>query len=212
MLLPFKSRIGAVYLDGKNDLEIDWEYQNPKVEKKVIKRNKGERYIKIYGENGKRYESKEVADKEMKDIIIPIWQYSEKLKVKVSGKHKLTVNKRIADEVLEIFTEIYNDSEKFPIKTGITAGYCWRGDKETSQHKDGLAIDINWDYNKQMKKVKENGKIIWKDVFGIWEPGKNIYSMPLNCSVIRIFKKYGWDWGGDWKNSKDYMHFSYIGG
>jgi hypothetical protein len=204
--------VNYTYIDGKNDLEIDWEYQNPKVEKKVSKKNKGERYIKIYGENGKRYESSAVAEKNMKTITIPIWQYSEKLKVKVSGKHAITVNKKIADEVLKIFTEIYNDSEKFPIKTGTTAGYCWRGDKDTSQHKDGLAIDINWNDNKYMKKVKENGKIKWKTILGVWEPGKNIYSMPLNGSVVRIFKKYGWDWGGDWINSKDYMHFSYLGG
>lgn len=25
--------------------------------------------------------------------------------------------------------------------------------------------------------------------------------------VVAIFKKYGWEWGGDWKSFKDYPHF-----
>jgi len=25
--------------------------------------------------------------------------------------------------------------------------------------------------------------------------------------VVNIFKKEGWKWGGDWKHSKDWMHF-----
>jgi len=25
---------------------------------------------------------------------------------------------------------------------------------------------------------------------------------------VKIFKKYGWKWGGDWHGVKDYQHFS----
>jgi len=25
---------------------------------------------------------------------------------------------------------------------------------------------------------------------------------------VKIFKKYGWKWGGDWSGVKDYQHFS----
>jgi hypothetical protein len=44
-----------------------------------------------------------------------------------------------------------------------------------------------------------------------WSPVTNIFSIPANGSVVNAFKKYGWGWGGDWKSSKDYMHFSYFG-
>jgi hypothetical protein len=29
----------------------------------------------------------------------------------------------------------------------------------------------------------------------------------MGKKVIDIFKKYGWKWGGNWRSSKDYMHF-----
>ena len=25
--------------------------------------------------------------------------------------------------------------------------------------------------------------------------------------VVAVFKHYGWEWGGDWSNFKDYPHF-----
>jgi hypothetical protein len=24
---------------------------------------------------------------------------------------------------------------------------------------------------------------------------------------VKLFKKLGWTWGGDWKSTKDYQHF-----
>jgi len=29
-----------------------------------------------------------------------------------------------------------------------------------------------------------------------------------NDKAVKIFKKYGWKWGGDWNSVKDYQHFS----
>ena len=29
--------------------------------------------------------------------------------------------------------------------------------------------------------------------------------------VVRAFASIGWEWGGDWRYSKDYMHFSRNG-
>ena len=45
-----------------------------------------------------------------------------------------------------------------------------------------------------------------------WQPGVNPYSLPANGSVVRVFKRHGWYWGGDVSNPTDYMHFSYLGG
>jgi hypothetical protein len=28
-----------------------------------------------------------------------------------------------------------------------------------------------------------------------------------SSKAVQIFKKYGWKWGGDWKDTKDYQHF-----
>ena len=31
-----------------------------------------------------------------------------------------------------------------------------------------------------------------------------------NSKITKIFKKYGFSWGGDWVYSKDYQHFEYT--
>ena len=39
--------------------------------------------------------------------------------------------------------------------------------------------------------------------------GKSFLSLLLkNDKAVRIFKTYGWKWGGDWSGVKDYQHFS----
>ena len=30
-----------------------------------------------------------------------------------------------------------------------------------------------------------------------------------NDKVYKLFKKYGFEWGGDWNSCKDYQHFEY---
>ena len=41
----------------------------------------------------------------------------------------------LAEDVKEIFTEIYNDPERFPIHD--VGGYAWRGDSATGEHNCG---------------------------------------------------------------------------
>ena len=37
------------------------------------------------------------------------------------------------------------------------------------------------------------------------------YMIHKNDKVYKIFKKYGFSWGGDWNSLKDYQHFEYTG-
>ena len=46
----------------------------------------------------------------------------------------------IANDVKEIFTEIYNGPEQFPIES--VGGYNWRSNGLGSNHSSGTAIDI----------------------------------------------------------------------
>lgn len=64
----------------------------------------------------------------------------------------------------------------------------------SSFHNYGLAIDfcllidgkeISWD---MAKDYDEDKKADWTE-------------------VVEIFKKYGWEWGGNWSSIKDYPHF-----
>ena len=39
------------------------------------------------------------------------------------------------------------------------------------------------------------------------DKAQNKAMLLANSKVVLVFKKYGWKWGGDWKNIKDYQHF-----
>jgi peptidoglycan L-alanyl-D-glutamate endopeptidase CwlK len=63
----------------------------------------------------------------------------------------------------------------------------------SSYHNYGLAIDFT---------LLVNGQISW-DMKTDWDGDKVADWM----EVVNIFKKYGWEWGGNWKSLKDYPHF-----
>ncbi|MBE7018927.1 MAG: hypothetical protein E7413_03505 [Ruminococcaceae bacterium] len=133
-------------------------------------------------------------------VTVPIWKMrSDGSKYESSAQ--LTVHWAIADQVVKVFTEIFNGTEKFPIKD--LGAYAWRGGR--SEHNWGTAIDIN---------ANEN-YCIYKDgttIGSFWKPYENPYSITPYGDVINAFEKYGFTWGGDsWSNPKDYMHFSYLG-
>lgn len=137
-----------------------------------------------------------------------------------SGIHKgkIIVNKRIAAEVKKIFVELLNI--KFPIESikpvsyfnwdddssmyyNNTSGFNYRktyNGKSLSKHASGYAIDINPRENY----CKRNNKI--SPVNGTYD-SKVKGTIPWNSAVVKIFAKYGWTWGGNWRSLKDYQHF-----
>jgi hypothetical protein len=138
----------------------------------------------------------------MVSIIIDTWQLKAGGE-KSAGKRTLRVNKAVANEVKAIFKEIFEGKERFPIYS--VGGYAWRPEN-TSEHRWGLAIDINPNENYM---VTSKGIIV---AGSFWNPAKSPYSIPLTGDVVRAFNKHGFTWGGNaWKSSNDYMHFSYLG-
>ena len=138
------------------------------------------------------------AVKHMVWVEIPVWKL--KNGQKVPGKMKVQVLNLLADEVKEIFTEIYNGSEKFPIKS--IGGYEWRPNGLSSLHSLGRAIDINPDENPQLS--PEGNVLVGKK----WEPGQNPYSITPDGDVVRAFTSRGWVWGAGYRRP-DYMHFDF---
>lgn len=157
--------------------------------------------------NPKFYTDENTAKAEMESIEITVWDLEKDMKTKYTKKIYITVNKRIAAETKALFEQIYNDPEQFPIS--YICSYDWRPpmfNGKLSEHNYGTCIDINPPQNPQIVK----GIYVFE---GKWEPGIHPYSIPVDGSVVRIFKSYGWTWGGmDWKNDNhDYMHFSFMG-
>ena len=134
----------------------------------------------------------------------------------------LVVEKSSARAVEKVFNQLKRDS--FPIESIIPVNaFGWDDDKSMranntscfnyrsavgsgrlSEHAYGHAIDINPLINpfyKGGKVYPSNG--VYIDTI----PGTILAGDP----VIQYFAEIGWKWGGDWKNSKDYQHFSKNG-
>ena len=115
----------------------------------------------------------------------------------------------MADEVQAIFEEIYNDPEQFPIHALGGARFT-----DTLRHSWGCAIDINpvenfYCYTTTDPYTAVTGTTCYKY-------SDSPYCITPDSSVVRIFAKYGWGWGGGtaengysgWSTTADYMHFS----
>lgn len=148
------------------------------------------------------YSTASEAQKHMTTITVKCWD--------INGQgHKYTrymsfeIHKNMAGTAKQIFKEIYEGKEKFPIHSII--GYGWRGNGSSSEHNQGLAIDVNPDENYFYDFY--NKTILAGTCF---KPGKNPYSIPEYGEVEKIFEKYGFT-RGRWSTRTDYMHFSYFG-
>ena len=135
---------------------------------------------------------------------------------------QIIVNKSVEGDVIEIFEELLK--EKFPIEKVIPIKhYNWNDDlsmqdnntssfnyrtiansNRMSAHSLGLAIDINPRINPYIKGEKISPSN------GSYNRSK-LGTITDTTTCFKIFKKYGWKWGGNWRYSKDYQHFSKSG-
>jgi hypothetical protein len=156
--------------------------------------------------NTKIYETKAEAVSHMVSIEVPVWTLDAKGN-KVPQKITLPINKKIAEMVTCIFEDIFNDPEKFPIRVNEIGGFDYRYDKtgssKFSEHSHGIAIDINYGDN---PKFYSDGTHTGRS----YEPGKCPYAITEDSSIVKIFEKYGWTWGGNFSTNKDYMHFQWY--
>lgn len=164
-----------------------------------------ERHIALFGSADKSFFTAEDDVSEyVVSVTVPVWRLNEETGIKTAGSAELRVHRLVAEEVVRIFTEIFNDPEQFPISDvgGFRTGDAMR-------HAWGCAIDIN--YDKNCYGYYDGGSLV--PVVGSgWFPGDDPYSITPNGSVVRIFAKYGWGWGGQGYNSglHDFMHFSIL--
>ena len=145
-------------------------------------------------------ETQEEAEHLMQEIEINVWKINSSGE-KYASTALLTVHKDIADTVYDIFQEIFEGDEQFPIES--VGGYAWRGGK--SEHNWGTAIDINPTQNYC---IYTSGAIVGDH----WLPYEDSYSITPYGDVMNAFENHGFTWGGDaWSGNVDYMHFSYFG-
>ena len=145
---------------------------------------------------------------------------------------ELICNEYIADDLVEIFDELYKAEYRLESVVLIdnfggddTASMCAdntscfnyrvvEGSTSLSKHARGLAIDVNPFYNPYIVFGKGEGGSDY-----ISPPGSEIYADRLaffaykideNDLCYRLFKAHGFVWGGDWNSCKDYQHFQKV--
>lgn len=139
-----------------------------------------------------------------------------------SNVGEIIVNSSLADDVLEIFKELYeikyplekiklideyNGNDELSMSDNNTCSFCYRVVSKTtklSKHSSGAAIDINPLYNPYVV----NNYI--SPVSGMLYANRSInneHQIDKNDALYKIFIKHGWSWGGNWSNKKDYQHF-----
>jgi len=142
---------------------------------------------------------------------------------------EIIVHKDVAKELVSIFRELYNI--KYPIRqmrlVSDFRGSDWQsieadntsafncrkatGSKKWSKHSYGKAIDLNSIENPY---ISRKGRIVHKASLKYRKRihKNNTYAdkavLLKDDKATKIFKKYGWEWGGDWSGVKDYQHFS----
>lgn len=144
---------------------------------------------------------------------------------------ELICNKGIVEDLAEIFYELYLNEYQIE-KIRLVDEYM--GDDETSmednntscfnyrtvpnsnsmsKHALGCAIDINPFYNPYIvtnraegtTTVSPAGSDAYVDRSASFE-----HKIDTDDLCYRLFKEHGFEWGGSWKNSKDYQHFQKI--
>jgi poly-gamma-glutamate synthesis protein (capsule biosynthesis protein) len=143
---------------------------------------------------------------------------------------EMVVHKEVAAEVVHLFEELYEagypvrqmrlvsdfgGSDWQSIEADNTSAFNCRhatGSKKWSRHSYGKAIDLNPIENPY---ISRSGRIAHKASLKYRKRVRQKNMHPSNRAillkddaVVRLFKAYGWKWGGDWHGVKDYQHFS----
>jgi hypothetical protein len=142
---------------------------------------------------------------------------------------EMIVHKDVADEVVEIFEELYNirypirkmrlvseykGSDWQSIEADNTSAFNCRnatGSKTWSKHSYGKAIDLNSIENPYISRkghISHKASLQYRKRVHKKESYADKAVLLRNDKATKIFKKYGWEWGGDWPGVKDYQHFS----
>lgn len=139
---------------------------------------------------------------------------------------EMIVNKAIADDLINIFKELYK--KEYPIEKMLliddydaddlksmadnnSSSFNYRfveGTTRRSVHSDGLAIDINPLYNPYVRSRDGKLEILPESGAEYADRDKeNDYYIRKDDPCYKAFVSRGFTWGGEWKNSKDYQHF-----
>lgn len=140
---------------------------------------------------------------------------------------ELICNEAIAQDLLEIFYELYlaeykiekvrliddyDGNDVASMEDNNTSCFNYRvvdGTTKLSKHAYGLAIDINPFYNPYVVFQSDGSTYISpKGSEAYTDRSSDFpYKIDENDLCYKLFKEHGFTWGGDWNSCKDYQHF-----
>lgn len=140
---------------------------------------------------------------------------------------EMICNKDIAQDVAEIFSELYDNEYRIEsiklidefggddtasMEANNTSCFNYRvveGTTRLSNHAYGLAIDLNPYYNPYITynndgttNCSPEESIAYEDRSAAFP-----YKIDENDLAYKLFKQHGFKWGGNWNSVKDYQHF-----
>lgn len=136
---------------------------------------------------------------------------------------EIICNKSIANDLIEIFKELFNAgyriervelidkydaNDEKSMEANNTSCFNFRlmtgSSTKVSKHGLGMAIDINPLYNPYVK-----GNRVEPRIAQPYTKRNKKFPMKIDTSDLcyKLFIKHGFHWGGSWRSSKDYQHF-----
>lgn len=145
-----------------------------------------------------------------------------------TGRGDIVCNRAIAEDLLEIFTGLYEAS--YPIesirliddfdgdddasmKADNTSCFNVRpvsGDRSRfSDHAYGLAIDINPLYNPYVR-TREGHTVVKPEGSEVYADRSRDFPHKIDREDLcyKLFREHGFTWGGGWASMKDFQHFT----
>lgn len=140
---------------------------------------------------------------------------------------EMVCNKAIANDLLEIFRELYR--QKYPIerirliddynaddeqsmRDNNSSCFCYRkisGSTKLSKHAQGMAVDINTLYNPYVRTGKDGRRIVEPATATRYVDRRKSfpYKIVKDDLLYWLFLQHGFKWGGNWRTMKDWQHF-----
>ncbi|MFI3315166.1 MAG: M15 family metallopeptidase [Rikenellaceae bacterium] len=139
---------------------------------------------------------------------------------------EMVCNVYIANDLIEIFRQLYdahypiermvliddyNADDNLSMVANNSSCFNFRhiaGKNSLSSHSLGLAVDINPLYNPHVKYVNGKRVVTPSQASEYADRDKDFaYKIDRSDLLYKLMIKYGFEWGGAWKSSKDYQHF-----
>lgn len=143
---------------------------------------------------------------------------------------ELICNKAIAQDLVEIFYELYRSEYQLEkvrlideydgvdtasMEDNNTSCFNYRLVEDStslSRHAEGLAIDINPLYNPYITYGKDGSEHVSPEAAADYADRSRAfpYKIDENDLCYKLFTEHGFTWGGHWNSCKDYQHFQKL--